>query len=192
MSDERVIVSKGLLDNIANPLMQATETAENLSLPEMATAARMMLPAKWELVIDTTIEQEVSDAYFIIPNAEEVVIFAQNENGLNANMNGNPHYMMMWGQMFLVASLVTAQNMKQKATITHGIKLDEYAIADWSSIMGTISIYSSAPRNGCPIPQIIKNDKFGLNVQGDSRWAIGTKLKIWVKRRVNANEQGID
>lgn len=188
MSDKRVNVSKDLLDNVAKLLMQATETTDNLSLPEMATAAQMMLPAKWELVVDTTIEQEVSEVYFTIPNVDEVVIFAQNENGLNANMNRTSHYMMMWGQIFLVDSLVTAQNMKQKTTITHGIKLDEYAIADWSSIMGAISIYNSAPRNGCPIPQIIKNDKFGLNVQGDSRWAIGTKLKIWAKRRVSANE----
>ena len=187
MSDERVNVSKGLLDNIANPLMQATETAENLSLPEMATAARMMLPAKWELVVDTTIEQEVSEAYFTIPNAEEVVIFATNENGLNANMNRNSHYMIMWGQVFLVAPLITPQNMKQKATITHGIKLDEYAIADWSSITDNISIYNSPQRIGCSKPQIIKNDNFGLNVQGDCRWAIGTKLKIWAKRRVTAN-----
>lgn len=100
MSDERVIVSKGLLDNIANPLMQATETAENLSLPEMATASRMMLPAKWELVIDTTIEQEVRQVYFHIPNAEEVVIFAQNENGLcsKKETKSYSHSMFLWGE----------------------------------------------------------------------------------------------
>lgn len=192
MSDERVNVSKGLLDNVAKLLMQATETTDNLSLPEMATAAQMMLPAKWELVVDTTIEQEVSEVYFTIPNVDEVVIFAQNANGLNANTDRGAHYVMMWGQIFLVDSLVTAQNKKQKTTITHGIKLDEYAMADWSSIMDAISIYNGRSRSGCPIPQIIKNDKFGLNVEGDSRWAIGTKLKIWAKRRVNANEQGID
>lgn len=188
MSDERVNVSKGLLDNIAKPLMQATEITDNLTLSEMATAAQMMLPAKWELVVDTTIEQEVSEAYFTIPNVDEVVIFAQNANGLNATTNKNSHYMMMWGQMFLVGSLLTSKNTLQKTTITHGIKLDEYAMADWSSIIDAISIYNGISRNGCPMPQIIKNDNFGLYVESGSRWAIGTKLKIWAKRRVSANE----
>lgn len=188
MSEERVIVNKGLLDNVAKLLMQATETTDNLSLPEMATAAQMMLPSKWELVVDTTIEQEVSEVYFTIPNVDEVVIFAQNANGLNATTNKTSHYMMMWGQIFINGSLLTGQNAPQKTTIIHGIKLDEYAIADWSSIMDAISIYNSTQRNGCPIPQIIKNNNFGLNVQGNSRFAIGTKLKIWAKRRVSANE----
>lgn len=186
MSDEKVIVSKGLLDNIANPLMQATETTDNLSLPEMATAAQMMLPSKWELVVDTTIEQEVSNADFHIPNVEEIVIFAQNENGLGSKNVTTPysHYMFLWGQIFLVGRL----DNTVKTTISHGIKIDEYAMADWALISSEISIYTFANRAGCFIPQKIKSDRFGLNVQGDGRWAIGTKLKIWVKRRVSANE----
>lgn len=186
MSDERVNVSKGLLDNVAKLLMQATETTDNLSLPEMATAAQMMLPSKWELVVDTTIEQEVSDAYFHIPNAEEVVIFAQNENGLGSKNVTKPysHYMFLWGQIFLVGTL----NNTVKTTIIHGIKIDEYAMADWALINSEISIYSIANRTGCFIPQKIKDDAFGLNVQGGGLWAIGTKLKIWAKRRVSANE----
>lgn len=186
MSDERVNVSKGLLDNVAKLLMQATETTDNLSLSEMATAAQMMLPSKWELVVDTTIEQEVSDAYFHIPNAEEVVIFAQNENGLGSQSvtTSYPHYMYLWGQIFLVGALTNAQ----KTTIIHGIRIADYALAEWSLMNTAMSIYNTTARSGCFIPQKIKNDAFGLNVQGGGLWAIGTKLKIWAKRRVSANE----
>ncbi len=186
MSDERVNVSKELLDNIAKPLMQATKTTDNLSLTEMATAAQMMLPAKWELAVDTTIEQEVSVAFYKIPNVDEVVIFAQNENGLGSQSvtTSSPHYMYLWGQIFLVGALTNAL----KTTIIHGIRLDEYVMADWSLISGNTSIYNIANRTGCFIPQKIKNDNFGLNVQGSGLWNIGTELKIWVKRRVSANE----
>lgn len=186
MSDEKVIVSKGLLDNIANPLMQATETTDNLSLPEIATAARMMLPAKWELVIDTTIEQEVSDVYFTIPNVEEVVIFAQNEDGLSSkNVTGTyPHYMYLWGEIFMVGVLKT----NFRTTIAHGIKIDEYAMADWALTSPDSYIHRVATRSGCFIPQKIKDDTFGIHVKVGGLLAIGTKLKIWAKRRVSANE----
>lgn len=185
MSDERVNVSKEPLDNIAKQLMQATETTDNLSLSEMATAAQMMLPAKWELVVDTTLEQEVSYVTFTIPNAEEVVIFAQNANGLGSQSvtTSYPHYMCLWGQIFLVGTLTNAQ----KTTIIHGIRIADYALAEWSLMNTAMSIYNTTARSGCFIPQKVKNNSFGINVQGKGLWAIGTELKIWVKRRVNAN-----
>lgn len=186
MSDEKVIVSKGLLDNVAKLLMQATETTDNLSLPEMATAAQMMLPSKWELVVDTTIEQEVSDTRHTIPNADEIIIFAQNKDGLRAKSvtSNYSHYMMMWGVGFIVGGLTATS----KTTIIHGSKIGEYVINDGGVISAGCNTYDFSPKTGGFLPIKAKNDTFGLNVQGKGLWAVGTELKIWAKRRVTANE----
>lgn len=84
MSD-KVIVSKGLIDNIAKPLIQATESTDNLSLTEMATAAQMMLPEKWELTVDTTVQEEVNKIEYEIKNAVEVHIEITNDDFIQIN-----------------------------------------------------------------------------------------------------------
>lgn len=57
MSDERVNVSKGLLDNLSNSVQALTGTAENMSIQDMSNAVSAKANEKFEL-IDTIVLTE--------------------------------------------------------------------------------------------------------------------------------------
>lgn len=188
MSDERVNVSKGLLDNVAKPLMQATETTDNLSLPEMATAAQMMLPAKWKLVVDTTLEEDVTGIEYNIPNAEEVHIQITNAETFSNGSFGV--YVYLWGKTFYTGGTANEQT---KVIMAHGKLMGNQAILEYGTVgsySGNSLVYgTSSGRTGIQLAQQKVNDIFGLWIYQKAYSVLkGAKIKIWAKRRVSANE----
>lgn len=60
MSDERVIVSKGLLDNLSDNVQTLTGTAENMSIQEMSDAVGAKANERFELIETIVLTEEVS------------------------------------------------------------------------------------------------------------------------------------
>lgn len=60
MSDERVNVSKGLLDNLSNSVQALTGTAEKMSIQEMSDAVGAKANEKFELIDTIVLTEEVS------------------------------------------------------------------------------------------------------------------------------------
>ena len=60
MSDERVIVSKGLLDNLSDNVQTLTGTAEKMSIQEMSDAVDAKANEKFELIDTIVLTEEVS------------------------------------------------------------------------------------------------------------------------------------
>lgn len=60
MSDERVNVSKGLLDNLSNSVQALTGTAEKMSIQEMSNAVGAKANEKFELIDTIVLTEEVS------------------------------------------------------------------------------------------------------------------------------------
>lgn len=59
MSDEKVIVSKGLLDNLSNSVQALTGTAEKMSIQEMSNAVGAKANEKFELIETIVLTEEV-------------------------------------------------------------------------------------------------------------------------------------
>lgn len=59
MSNERVNVSKGLLDNLSNSVQALTGTAENMSIEEMSNAVSAKADEKFELIETIVLTEEV-------------------------------------------------------------------------------------------------------------------------------------
>lgn len=60
MSDEKVIVSKGLLDNLSDNVQTLTGTAENMSIQEMSNAVGAKANERFELIETIVLTEEVS------------------------------------------------------------------------------------------------------------------------------------
>lgn len=60
MSDERVNVSKGLLDNLSNSVQALTGTAEKMSIQEMSDAVGAKANERFELIETIVLTEEVS------------------------------------------------------------------------------------------------------------------------------------
>lgn len=60
MSDKRVNVSKGLLDNLSNSVQALTGTAENMSIQEMSNAVSAKINEKFKLIEQFTITKDVA------------------------------------------------------------------------------------------------------------------------------------
>lgn len=60
MSDERVNVSKGLLDNLSDSVQALTGTAENMSIQEMSNAVSAKANESFELIETIVLTKEVS------------------------------------------------------------------------------------------------------------------------------------
>lgn len=59
MSDERVIVNKGLLDNLSDNVQTLTGTTENMSIQEMSNAVGAKANEKFELIETIVLTEEV-------------------------------------------------------------------------------------------------------------------------------------
>lgn len=59
MSDERVIVSKGLLDNLSNSVQALTGTAGKMSIQDMSNAVSAKANEKFELIDTIVLTEEV-------------------------------------------------------------------------------------------------------------------------------------
>ena len=60
MSDEKVIVSKGLLDNLSDNVQTLTGTAEKMSIQEMSDAVGAKANERFELIETIVLTEEVS------------------------------------------------------------------------------------------------------------------------------------
>ena len=60
MNDEKVIVSKGLLDNLSDNVQTLTGTAENMSIQEMSDAVGAKANERFELIETIVLTEEVS------------------------------------------------------------------------------------------------------------------------------------
>ena len=60
MNDERVIVNKGLLDNLSDNVQTLTGTAENMSIQEMSNAVSAKANEKFELIETIVLTEEVN------------------------------------------------------------------------------------------------------------------------------------
>lgn len=186
MSDEKVIVSKSLLDNVAEPLMQATETTDNLSLSEMATAAQMMLPSKWELAVDTTVQEEVNQIKYEIKNAVEVHIEIANDDfiQINHSKSGGSLRSILWGANNIYVDKLGTSHV---LVVIHAQKMNEDVIVNYSYVGAKNS--QKAIRSGALWAFQAVDDTIGIYFDADGlMFNPGTRIRIWAKRRVVANE----
>lgn len=184
MSD-KVIVSKGLIDNIAKPLIQATESTDNLSLTEMATAAQMMLPEKWELTVDTTVQEEVNKIEYEIKNAVEVHIEITNDDFIQINHSTSDSLRsILWGANNIYVDKLGSSHV---LAVIHAQKMNEDVIVNYSYVGAKSS--QKVIRGGALKAFQAVDDTIGIYFDVDtSAFNPGTRIRIWAKRRVAANE----
>lgn len=185
MSD-KVIVSKGLIDNIAKPLIQATESTDNLSLTEMATAAQMMLPEKWELTVDTTVQEEVNKIEYEIKNAVEVHIEITNDDFIQVSHSSSDGFLrsILWGVNNIYVEKLTSAHV---LVVIHAQKVNEDVIVNCSYV-GTEKSQKAIRYGAMQAFQAV-DDTIGIYFDVDTlAFNPGTRIRIWAKRRVAANE----
>ena len=188
MSDEKVIVSKSLINDIAKPLMQASSATVNLSLAEMATAAQMMLPAKWELVVDTTLSQDVQSVSYAILNADEVHIEIMGDTPIAPKATTNSTYATLWGVNLIVQN---ALSNSIKTIVIHGQKIGDDVIMNYGVLSNFYAYNYQSTRIGAFISRKAINNTIGFyanSVNNEVKFVAGTRVRIWAKRRVSANE----
>ena len=183
MSD-KVIVSKGLIDNIAKPLIQATESTDNLSLTEMATAAQMMLPEKWELAVDTTVQEEVNKIEYEIKNAVEVHIEITNDDFIQINHSTSGSLRsILWGANNIYVDKLSSHVL----AVIHAQKMNEDVIVNYSYV--GVKSNQKVIRVGALQAFQAVDDTIGIYFDVDTlAFNPGTRIRIWAKRRVAANE----
>lgn len=192
MNNEKVIVSKNLIDEIAKLLMQAGSVTDNLSLADMATAAELLLPAQWELVTDTILQEDITDFRRRIENAEEVHIEVTKDTPIAPNATTNVLYAKLWGSDLIVQN---ALSPSVKCIVIHGQKLGDDVIMNYGLLSNFNAFNYSATRIGAYISEKAQNNNIGFytsSANSTVKFTSGTRIRIWAKRRSTSNEQSIN
>lgn len=140
---------------------------------------------KWELAVDTTVQEEVNKIEYEIKNAVEVHVEIANDNFIQINHSTSGFLRsILWGANNIYVEKLASSHV---LAVIHAQKMNEDVIVNYSYV-GTKSSQKSIRGGALQAFQAV-DDTIGIYFDVDtSVFNPGTRIRIWAKRRVAANE----
>lgn len=139
---------------------------------------------KWELAVDTTVQEEVNKIEYEIKNAVEVHIEITNDDLIQINHSTSGFLRsILWGANNIYVDKLSSHVL----SVIHAQKMNEDVIVNYS--YSGIKSSKKAIRYGAMQAFQAVDDTIGIYFDVDtSVFNSGTRIRIWAKRRVAANE----
>ncbi len=139
---------------------------------------------KWELAVDTTVQEEVNKIEYEIKNAVEVHIEITNDDLIQINHSTSGFLRsILWGANNIYVDKLSSHVL----SVIHAQKMNEDVIVNYS--YSGIKNSQKAIRYGAMQAFQAVDDTIGIYFDVDtSVFNSGTRIRIWAKRRVAANE----
>lgn len=139
---------------------------------------------KWELAVDTTVQEEVNKIKYEIKNAVEVHIEITNDDFIQINHSTSGFLRsILWGANNIYVDKLSSQVL----VVIHAQKMNEDVIVNYSYAGAKSS--QKVIRGGALQAFQAVDDTIGIYFDVDtSVFNPGTRIRIWAKRRVAANE----
>lgn len=139
---------------------------------------------KWELAVDTTVQEEVNKIEYEIKNAVEVHIEITNDDLIQINHSTSGFLRsILWGANNIYVDKLSSHVL----SVIHAQKMNEDVIVNYS--YSGIKSSNKAIRYGAMQAFQAVDDTIGIYFDVDtSVFNSGTRIRIWAKRRVAANE----
>lgn len=143
------------------------------------------LSEKWELAVDTTVQEEVTQIKYEIKNAVEVHIEIANDDFIQINHSTPSGALraILWGANNIYVEKLSSHVL----AVIHAQKMNEDVIVNYS--YSGIKSSQKAIRYGAMQAFQAVDDTIGIYFDVDtSVFNPETRIRIWAKRRVAANE----
>jgi hypothetical protein len=139
---------------------------------------------KWELAVDTTVQEEVNKIEYEIKNAVEVHIEITNDDFIQINHSTSGFLRsILWGANNIYVDKLSSHVL----AVIHAQKMNEDIIVNYSYV--GVKSSRKAIRYGAMQAFQAVDDTIGIYFDVDtSVFNPGTRIRIWAKRRVAANE----
>lgn len=139
---------------------------------------------KWELAVDTTVQEEVNKIEYEIKNAVEVHIEITNDDLIQINHSTSGFLRsILWGANNIYVDKLSSHVL----SVIHAQKMNEDVIVNYSYV--GVKSSQKAIRYGAMQAFQAVDDTIGIYFDVDtSVFNPGTRIRIWAKRRVAANE----
>ena len=139
---------------------------------------------KWELAVDTTVQEEVNKIEYEIKNAVEVHIEITNDDFIQINHSTSGFLRsILWGANNIYVDKLSSHVL----AVIHAQKMNEDIIVNYSYV--GVKSSQKAIRYGAMQAFQAVDDTIGIYFDVDtSVFNPGTRIRIWAKRRVAANE----
>lgn len=139
---------------------------------------------KWELAVDTTVQEEVNKIEYEIKNAVEVHIEITNDDFIQINHSTSGFLRsILWGANNIYVDKLSSHVL----AVIHAQKMNEDIIVNYSYV--GVKSSKKAIRYGAMQAFQAVDDTIGIYFDVDtSVFNPGTRIRIWAKRRVAANE----
>lgn len=139
---------------------------------------------KWELAVDTTVQEEVNKIEYEIKNAVEVHIEIINDDFIQINHSTSGFLRsILWGANNIYVDKLSSHVL----AVIHAQKMNEDIIVNYSYV--GVKSSQKAIRYGAMQAFQAVDDTIGIYFDVDtSVFNPGTRIRIWAKRRVAANE----
>ena len=139
---------------------------------------------KWELAVDTTVQEEVNKIEYEIKNAVEVHIEITNDDFIQINHSTSGFLRsILWGANNIYVDKLSSHVL----AVIHAQKMNEDVIVNYSYV--GVKSNQKVIRAGALRAFQAVDDTIGIYFDVDtSVFNPGTRIRIWAKRRVAANE----
>lgn len=139
---------------------------------------------KWELAVDTTVQEEVNKIEYEIKNAVEVHIEITNDDFIQTNNSESGSLRsILWGANNIYVDKLSSHVL----AVIHAQKMNEDIIVNYSYV--GVKSNQRVIRVGALQAFQAVDDTIGVYFDVDtSVFNPGTRIRIWAKRRVAANE----
>lgn len=139
---------------------------------------------KWELAVDTTVQEEVNKIEYEIKNTVEVHIEITNDDFIQINHSTSGFLRsILWGANNIYVDKLSSHVL----AVIHAQKMNEDIIVNYSYV--GVKSSQKAIRYGAMQAFQAVDDTIGIYFDVDtSVFNPGTRIRIWAKRRVAANE----
>ena len=139
---------------------------------------------KWELAVDTTVQEEVNKIEYEIKNAVEVHIEIINDDFIQINHSTSGFLRsILWGANNIYVDKLSSHVL----AVIHAQKMNEDVIVNYSYV--GVKSNQKVIRAGALRAFQAVDDTIGIYFDVDtSVFNPGTRIRIWAKRRVAANE----
>mgnify|MGYP001019300553 FL=1 len=141
---------------------------------------------KWELTVDTTVQEEVNKIEYEIKNAVEVHVEIANDNFIQISHSASGGFLrsILWGVNNIYVEKLTSAHV---LVVIHAQKVNEDVIVNCSYV-GTEKTQKAIRYGALQAYQAV-DDTIGIYFDVDTlTFNPGTRIRIWAKRRVAANE----
>lgn len=141
---------------------------------------------KWELAVDTTVQEEVNKIEYEIKNAVEVHVEIANDNfiQISHSASGGSLRSILWGANNIYVDKLGSSHV---LVVIHAQKMNEDVIVNYSYV--GVKSSSKVIRVGALQAFQAVDDTIGIYFDVDTlAFNPGTRIRIWAKRRVAANE----